>query len=303
VVYNDVFPSWLERRPDQVVLQTGHGTPLKEVGIDLARRRNELRRFEREWERQGASWQYVLSPNRVSTPILRRSYLIDGELLETGLPKTDVLARRRDVRRELGLPEGARVVLYAPTYRDHVRDYSGRHRLEPALDVERLRAAVGDDTVVLFRKHPRIVDPLPATADGFVRDVSSYPDGTELLHAADVLVTDYSALMFDFALTGRPMLFFAYDLDAYRDEVRGFNFDYEAIAPGPVVRTYDVLAEALREGVGEEFAERYRSFAATFREFDDGRAAARVVDRLFGTLNIRRTEDRNLQLDGGTGVV
>ncbi|HET6551199.1 MAG TPA: CDP-glycerol glycerophosphotransferase family protein [Solirubrobacter sp.] len=301
VVYNDVFPSWLDRRPDQVVLQTGHGTPLKEVGVDLARRRNELRRFEREWERQGSSWQYVLSPNRVSTPILRRSYPNEGELLETGLPKTDVLASQRDVRRALGLPEGARVVLYAPTYRDHVRDYSGRHRLEPALDVDRLRAAVGDDTIVLFRKHPRVVDPVPATADGFVHDVSSYPDATELLLAADVLVTDYSSLMFDFAVTGRPMVFFAYDLDAYRDEVRGFNFDYEAIVPGPLVRTNDELAEALRGGA--DFAERYRSFAATFCEFDDGRAAARVVDRLFGTLNIRRTEDANLQLDGGTGVV
>jgi CDP-glycerol glycerophosphotransferase len=136
---------------------------------------------------------------------------------------------------------------------------------------------------VLFRKHPRVVDPAPATADGFVRDVSCYPDGTELLLAADVLVTDYSSLMCDDADTGRPMRFFAYALDAYRDDVRGFNFDFEAIAPGPLLRTTDELGEALRdvEGATAPFAARYREFAATFCEFDDGQAAARVVDRLF----------------------
>ena len=184
------------------------------------------------------NWQYVLSPNAFTTPILRRAYALEGEMLETGYPRNDVLAgadrdaRTREVRRRLGLPEGARVVLYAPTFRDDVRDSRGRYRLEPALDIDLLRAAVGEDTVVLFRKHHYCVDPAPATADGFVRDVSAYPDGTELMLAADVLVTDYSSMMFDFANTGRPMLFFTYDLEAYRDEIRGFYFDFGAQAPG-----------------------------------------------------------------------
>jgi CDP-glycerol glycerophosphotransferase len=174
-------------------------------------------------------------------------------------------------------------VLYAPTYRDDVRDSRGRFRLEPALDVDLLRAAVGEDTIVLFRKHHYCVDPVPATADGFVRDVSDYPDGTELMLAADVLVTDYSSMMFDFANTGRPMLFFTYDLDAYRDEIRGFYFDFAAQAPGPLLRTNDELAGALRDldGVVAAHATRYREFAAAFCELDDGRAAERVVDRLF----------------------
>ena len=115
----------------------------------------------------------------------------------------------------LGLPEDARVVLYAPTYRDQVVDRRGRYRLDLQLDLERLRAAVGDDTVILFRKHHYIADAVPATADGFVRDVSTFPDGTELMLAADVLITDYSSMMVDFANTGRPMLFYTYDLDAY----------------------------------------------------------------------------------------
>jgi CDP-glycerol glycerophosphotransferase len=123
---------------------------------------------------------------------------------------------------------------------------------------------------------------VPATADGFVRDVSSYPDATTLLLAADVLVTDYSSLMVDFANTGRPMLFYTYDLEAYENEIRGFSLDFEATVPGPLLRTTDELGEALRglDAVRADYAERYAQFRATFCEFDDGGAAARVVDRL-----------------------
>jgi CDP-glycerol glycerophosphotransferase len=285
VVSNDHFPVWFERRPGQVCLQTWHGTPLKRLGFDVP----GDRKFARRWDRQVDNWQYVLSPNRFSTPIMRRAYALTGELLETGYPRVDQLAGDdRDrlgaaVRRRLGLPDHAQVVLYAPTYRDHARDRDGRYRLEPALEVERLRGALGPDAVVLFRKHHYVVDPVPATADGFVRDVSDYPDGTELLLAADVLVTDYSSMMFDFAITGRPMVFFTYDLDANRDEIRGFYFDFEARAPGPLVGTTGELAERLRDlgAVTAEHASRYQAFVADFCELDDGHAAARVVDRVF----------------------
>jgi CDP-glycerol glycerophosphotransferase len=186
--------------------------------------------------------------------------------------------RAAAVRTRLGIPDGVRTVLYAPTYRDDVVDRRGRYRLEWRLDVERLRAALGPDTVLLARKHYHVVDELPA--DGFVRDVSSFPDGTELLLAADVLVTDYSSLMVDFANTGRPIVLYAYDVD---EEARGFYVDLEREAPGPLVRSSDELAEALRDvdGAVAPFAERYRAFADRFCELDDGSAAARVVARVF----------------------
>lgn len=288
VVANDHFPDFFERRDDQVCLQTWHGTPLKHVGDDIVSNAPTQRRFD-GGVAQPANWQHVLSPNAFSTPILRRAYGVEGEIHETGYPRNDVLAaegreeRTHAVRERLGLPEGVRVVLYAPTFRDHVIDRRGRPRLDLHLDVERLRESVGSDTVVLFRKHHLVVDPAPATADGFVRDVTTFPDATELLLAADVLVTDYSSMAFDFANTGRPMLFFAYDLETYRDDVRGLYLDLEAEAPGPVVRTTDELAAALGdlEGIAARHAERYAAFAQRFCALDDGAATARVVERIF----------------------
>jgi CDP-glycerol glycerophosphotransferase len=289
VVTNDYFPDWFERRPDQVCLQTWHGTPLKRIGLEAANARTATARFQRHWEQQVVNWQHVVSPNRWSTPILREAYAIEGDLLETGYPRADLLARpdrdavAAEVRRRLGVPADVRAVLYAPTYRDHIVDRRGRYRLDVKLDLERLHKAVGDDTVILFRKHPYVSDTLPPVPNGFVRDVSDYPDGTELLLAADVLLTDYSSLMFEFANTGRPMLFYAYDLEAYQEEIRGFNLDYAATVPGPVLGTTAEVADALRDldGLRAEYANHYERFAATFCEFDDGRAAERVVERVF----------------------
>ena len=288
IVTNDHFPEWFSRRSDQVCLQTWHGTPLKRLGFDMPEVRKSIRRAKQRWGEQAANWQYVLSPNRFSTPLLQGAYAIEGEMLETGYPRIDRLVRAdRDqagrVRAHLGIPEGVRTILYAPTYRDHIVDGRGRYRLDMHLDVERLRSAVGHDSVFLFRKHHRISDVVPATPDGFVRDVSDFPDASELLLAADVLVTDYSSMMFDFANTGRPMLFFTYDLDAYRDQVRGFYFDFAEQAPGPLLRTSDELASALADAdaVREEYADRYADFVASFCELDDGLASARVVERVF----------------------
>jgi CDP-glycerol glycerophosphotransferase len=104
----------------------------------------------------------------------------------------------------------------------------------------------------------------------------------DLLLIADVLITDYSSAMFDFAVTGRPMLFFTYDLERYRDRLRGFYFDFEAEAPGPLLRTSDDVIDALRslEDVNRGYRAAYDAFAARFCGLDDGRAAARAVDWL-----------------------
>ncbi|MEA2386816.1 MAG: CDP-glycerol glycerophosphotransferase, partial [Thermoleophilaceae bacterium] len=185
LVFNDHFPDYFARRPDQVCLQTWHGVPLKRLGFDVLDRRQVTGRFTR-WDQQVVNWQYVVSPNRFSTPILQKAYAIEGEMIETGYPRDDVLAgadleaRTRAVRQKLGLPENARVVLYAPTYRDHVVDKRGRYRLDLHLDLDSLRGALGPDTVILFRKHHYVADAVPTSPDGFVRDVSTYPDATEL---------------------------------------------------------------------------------------------------------------------------
>ncbi|WP_052440967.1 bifunctional glycosyltransferase/CDP-glycerol:glycerophosphate glycerophosphotransferase [Streptacidiphilus anmyonensis] len=289
IVGNTHLPTELERREGQVVVQTWHGTPLKRIGFDFENDWFNDTDYLRRLEHEARQWQVLLSPNRFSTPILRNAFHYEGEILESGYPRNDVLlAPDRElqadaVRRQLGLPPGKRVILYAPTWREHrLRLSHGGHHLDLQLDLAAMRRALGEDHVLLVRPHAHVVDPVPGAGDGFVWDVGSYPDIQDLYLVSDVLVTDYSSAMFDFAVTGRPMLFFTYDLELYRDTLRGFYIDFEATAPGPLLPTCDDLITALLDlaPAVEPYRGAYEVFRKTYCDLDDGAASRRVVDRM-----------------------
>ncbi|WP_206302731.1 bifunctional glycosyltransferase/CDP-glycerol:glycerophosphate glycerophosphotransferase [Streptomyces sp. WAC 01529] len=282
------LPDFFERREGQTVVQTWNGAPLKRIGTDLTGTLYADHGHLDALPRLSRQWDVLVSPNRFSTPHLGRALAYDGEVLEAGSPRNDVLFgddRRKTaerVRRELGLTPDKRIVLYAPTYRDHLAYSPGRFRYEPALDFRAAESVLGDDHVLLVRKHPLTSGRLPGARAPFVRDVSAHPRAAELLLIADVLVTDYSSLMFDFAHTGRPMLFHAYDLEHYRDTVRGFYLDFETSAPGPLLASTGEVVEALRDldAIAARHTDAYTAFREAYCDLDDGRAAARVVERL-----------------------
>lgn len=266
-------------------VQTWHGTPLKRIHRDvLWAPEGRLNRLDRDVAR----WDLLVSPNKVSTPRLRHGFRYDGEVLEVGYPRNDVLsapdlhARSSRMREALGIDTGATVVLYAPTWRDDEAFREGKPTVPLALDLAALSAALGPDHVVLARLHPLMVGRSPIPSSPTVRDVSAYPDIRDLYLAADVLVTDYSSSMFDFAITGRPLVFLAYDLDHFRDSVRGFYFDFLPEAPGPLISTADELVAellALPEAA-RCYGRRYAEFRATYCSLEDGRATDRLLAHL-----------------------
>ncbi|WP_055482860.1 CDP-glycerol glycerophosphotransferase family protein [Sphaerimonospora mesophila] len=287
-------PGWYVKRPGQLFVQTWHGTPLKRLGRDLAGMRYAQRVREEDLGRYVATWDVMLAPNPFSTPILRRAFGYTGEMLESGYPRNDLLLRpecRRQARERLGVPEDRRVILYAPTWRDDEMggaakvshaDKEPRAAGPPGFDlgdvVGPLTGGLGATDMLLVRAHYLVADRVTLPADAL--DVSRFPDMADLLAAADVLVTDYSSAMFDFACTGRPMAFLTPDLERYRDEVRGFYFDFEAEAPGPMVRTADDLLQILKYDDFTSYKAKYQEFSEKFCPWDDGHASARVVARM-----------------------
>ncbi|WP_338703738.1 CDP-glycerol glycerophosphotransferase family protein [Streptomyces sp. Q6] len=291
IVGNTHFPKWLERRPGQQIVQTWHGTPLKRIGFDFDNEHFASTAYLEDLDRERRQWSMLLSPNSFSTPILRRAFRYEGDLVEAGYPRNDVLLspdrakRAAEVRERLGLPEGKKVILYAPTWREDKQRHRGGFLLDLRIELDAAERALGEDHVLLVRPHAHVAEPVPGAGDGFVHDVSAQAgvtDMMDLLLVADVLVTDYSSVMFDFAVTGRPMLFFTYDLEHYRDRLRGFYFDFEERAPGPLLATSDALIAALRDTAAATapYERAYADFRAAFCDLDDGRAARRVVDRM-----------------------
>ena len=144
---------------------------------------------------------------------------------------------------------------------------------------------LGDDYVVLLRAHSRTIRGEAAAVGSRVIDVTTYPDISDLFLGTDAIITDYSSIMFDFAVTGRPMIFFVPDLDAYRDELRGVYFELGPVAPGPVVMTQDGVLRSIRSMDADRpvYADRYDAWRQRFVPWDDGRSGERVLARLFAT--------------------
>lgn len=283
VVSNSKIPVPWTKPPGCVYVQTWHGTPLKRIHYDIKwAPEGKVGYLHEDVER----WDHLLSPNSASTDVLVRAFGFTGAVHETGLPRNDVLvssdrdASRSRVRKDLGIADGVKVVLYAPTWRDdHFYDDAGED-FPLHLDLESFRERLGGDHVLLLRLHYMVSSRLGPVAGRGVLDVSMHPEVSDLYLAADVLVTDYSSTMFDFAVTGKPIVLFTYDLERYRDELRGFYFDLAEVAPGPMVETSEDLLGVLAsiDGVPEEYEERYRAFQERFCHLEDGGAASRFVD-------------------------
>ncbi|MEQ8143500.1 bifunctional glycosyltransferase family 2 protein/CDP-glycerol:glycerophosphate glycerophosphotransferase [Streptomyces sp. OP7] len=288
-VNNVNWPWTLAKRPGSVHVHTHQGTPLKYMGADLlgkpgARLHLDVPRMLRRADR----WDYSLVANRHSERVWEGAFPCHFTSLRSGSPRNDVLVRgdeerARATRERLGVPDGHTVVLYAPTRRDYRRD-----GLVERIDLARFAADLGEGRTLVVRLHPSLADG-PARglglADlhrrGVLVDATDEPEVQDVLLAADVLVTDYSAVMVDYALLDRPIVIHADDWDAFRAS-RGAYVDVTAGAPGHVTRSYRELAWLFASGTwaDAESARLRAAFRERFCEFDDGGAAERVVRTL-----------------------
>jgi CDP-glycerol glycerophosphotransferase (TagB/SpsB family) len=281
LVNNANFADAVVKRPGSVHLQTQHGTPLKTMGADqatypvVAAATGSFARLLARVDR----WDYNLTSNRHSTEMWERAFPAAHETLEYGYPRNDVYctASGEDVarvRKELGVPDGKKALLYAPTHRDYATGFAS------GLDLAEFCEAIGDEYVVLLRAH-YFYDRGASRGGGRIIDVTGHRSSEDVCLAADALITDYSSIMFDYANLDRPIVVYADDWDVYR-ETRGVYFDLMECPPGRVARTPGELAALFRDGGwADESATALRAaFRERFCQFDDGRAAERVVRRV-----------------------
>ncbi|WP_369182587.1 CDP-glycerol glycerophosphotransferase family protein [Streptomyces sp. Y1] len=281
-VNNVNFPRTMAKRPGTVHVQTQHGTPLKAMGMDLRGRPEAAEGMDFDRLQEAIDrWDFLVSSNPHTSEHFARAFPGHYEMLDTGYPRNDRLANAtreevRAMRERIGLRPGTTAVLYAPTHR------GGRGGYLPLLDVTDLARKLGPDFTLLVRTHYfHTGGPGDLTVDqdaARIVDVSAHPVVEDLYLAADALVTDYSSMMFDYAVLDRPVVVFAPDWEEYQRE-RGVYFDLFALPPGAVTVDAEGLAKALLAGDPEPAAR--ARFRARFCVWDDGGAAERVVRRVF----------------------
>lgn len=284
LVNNTSFPWYFRKVSGQVYLQTWHGTPLKRLNRDIPGN-NLTASYLNTMDREASYWDALISPSKYCTDIFPSAFNYSGKIIESGYPRNDRLVKqpaevRARVRKALGVKDDKTwLVLYAPTWRDYNRSATGKWQtvnyIEPNTKMPK-------GFQLAFRGHTNTHAAHNSSVAGGAIDVTNYPDVTELYLAADVLVTDYSSVMFDFSVTGKPIIFLAPDISEYEAK-RGFYFDLRAEAPGPICSNSKEVIAALKdiEQLSKRYAGKYKAWQAKFNHQEDGKAAERVVSSVF----------------------
>ena len=301
LVLNTRLPEYVTPKSDQVFVQCWHGTPLKRLGYDVeietTSALNTTQELADRFGLDAQKWTYLLSPSPYTSKHLADAFGLPEErrsdvIIEEGYPRNDEIAlahadvagsRQAELREALGVPEGKKVLLYAPTWRDDSYKAGVGYTFDYLIDFDLLRRELGDEWVVLFRPHYYIANHFDFSAyEGFVIDVAQWPNINELYIAADALVTDYSSVMFDYAILRRPIALFVPDYESYANDIRGFYIDLKEI-PGPHCMETKELVDVLKDldGYWERYGSAYDVYVERFCPKDDGHAAERVIDRVW----------------------
>lgn len=289
LVFNVRPPLWYRKREEQVFLETWHGTPLKRLVFDQEEVTSASPKYKQQFYRQRKDWDFLVSANPFSTKTFRSCFLYEGEMLEYGYPRNDILywpnkdEIAQQLKEKLGIPKDKKTILYAPTWRDDQHYGSGQYKFELALDLKLMKERLQDDYVVLLRTHHYISDHIDVRGLGdFVINLSSYDDISEIYLISDICITDYSSVFFDYANLKRPILFYTYDFDKYKNQLRGFYIDMNTEVPGPLLYTSEQVVQAIEDidEITEEYKERYDQFYDRFCCYDDGHASEHVAEAM-----------------------
>jgi len=290
IVFNSRQPTSFVKRKGNIFLQTWHGTPLKKLVFDMDDVLSAAPTYKKDFYYQSRAWDYLIAANGFSDEVFKRAFEFNKHMLKFGYPRNDILhAADKDeiaakIKRNMGIPADKKVVLYAPTWRDDEYYGKGKYKFTLQLDLNKMKKELGDEYVVILRTHYFIADSIDVSGvEDFVYNLSKYDDIAELYLISDILITDYSSVFFDYANLKRPMLFYTYDIDKYRDVLRGFYIDMEKEIPGPLLYNTDEVIDSIKniDEVQKKYSGTYEEFYERFCGWEDGNASENCIKEVF----------------------
>ena len=282
---------YLKKNKRTKYIQTWHGTPLKKLGLDMEyinmSGNKDISKYHDDFKKNTAAWEYLISQNSYSSEIFKRAFAFNGEMLEIGYPRNDILVNNNNeeyidkIKTKFNISKDKKIILYAPTWRDNQYYKKGEYKFATEMDFDAMKEALSKDYVLIVKYHYLVKENIDWDKYGdFIVECDANWDIQELYLISDVLITDYSSVMFDYAILRRPMLFFAYDMEFYKEGLRNFYFDMFEEVPGPIVEDTDGLIEEIRklDDYESRYGQKYDAFQNKFNEFDKGTASKQIID-------------------------
>lgn len=292
-IFNFKIKDYIFPKEDQVFVQCWHGTPLKRLGCDLEHfdnAMNSISEIRKRYHIEASKFSYFLSPSEFATEKFMTAWDIKNKdiMLQEGYPRNDFLINysdedKKEIKEKLKLNNiNKKIILYAPTYRDNQHTAGVGYTYETEVNFDKLKEELSDEYIILFRAHWLVAQNFDFEKyKDFVIDVSNHDDINELYVIADMLITDYSSVFFDYANLKRPIIFYMYDLKNYRDDIRGFYLSLEEL-PGNIIENDSELIEEIKNvSKNFEYNEKYKQFNDKFNYLDDGQASKRVIEKIF----------------------
>jgi len=295
----------VKKRKGAKFIQTWHGTPLKKISFDVNKKSPSYNeKFLKAFKKRVKKWDYLLAQNQYSINTFKSAFRYNGPIFEVGHALNDILVENnqqkiKEIKHKLNIDLNKKVLLFAPTWRDN-----SKYVLD--INIEEIYNKLGREYVLLIKTHYFVNTGINSDKfKGFVYDVSKYEDIQELSLISDILITDYSSVMFDFASTRRPMIFYCHDLDYYKGKLRGFYFDFVNDAPGKIVKTTEELVETIEniENVSNNYKEKYDKFYDKFAYLEDGQSSRRACATIFNNNKKKKVYFLSFNIFGmgGTG--
>ena len=297
-VFNYKTTKYFIKKEGQVYLQCWHGTPLKRLGCDISiedgNKANSLSDIHRLYIEESAKYDYFISPSAFCTEKFITAFALDklhkeDIILECGYPRNEALftfetSQVEAIKEKLGIPLDKKVILYAPTFRDnqYVKGQGNTYKL--GMNLLRWQDYLSEDYVVLMRLHYLVSNSINVSQfEGFAYDVSQYDDINDLYIISDMLITDYSSVFFDYANLKRPILFYMYDLEEYKNNIRDFYIDLDEL-PGPIAENESDLMDLIYNinNVATEYQQCYRAFNEKYNYLDGPGVTEKIVKEFVG---------------------
>lgn len=282
-------------KKNQIYVQCWHGTPLKKLGYDLENTDNAMnskKEIRFKYKTDAKKINYFLSPSKFATERFISAWNLkeikkEGCIIEEGYPRNDFLYNytKQDlskIKEKLNINNiNKKVILYAPTWRDNQHQSGVGYTYKTEVDFEKLQKELGQDYIILFRAHYLVANEFNFEKyKGFIYDVSKIDDINELYIISDILITDYSSVFFDYANLKKPIIFYMYDFEQYKNDIRGFYIDLKEL-PGNIAKTEDELIKEVRQ-ISDNFKynKTYEEFNRKYNYLDNGEATIRVVKEI-----------------------
>lgn len=293
-VSNSRIPEYIKPKKEQVYIQTWHGTPLKKLGYDLTTEGgnalNSLKDMRKKYKADAERYTYLLSPSKFCTEKFTSCFNLkennpNCEIIEEGYPRNDFLSNytQKDIdniklKLDIKNINDKKIILYAPTWRDNQHTSGVGYTYKTDVDFELLQKELGNNYIILFRAHYFVANSFDFEKyKGFIYDVSNYENINDLYVVSDILITDYSSVFFDYAILKRPIIFYMYDFEEYKNDIRGFYINIDEL-PGKITKTENELIQAIEEIKNFQYNEKYKKFNNRYNYLDDGQVAKRVVE-------------------------